>query len=272
MNYKHLFPTFRNRYLFIQRNLEKLTEDGVFDQALNLGTGEGDYDQMIAAGCRSLTAVDINERDIEYAKALNAQVPNLTYQVENALDLSFPDNTFDLIVSVEVIEHVGDPEQMIREIRRVLKPGGFLLITFPYLDFPFTYDPINRILSWVSDQHISQGAYAFGHDYLIGRQDFLDWVADAGLSVVSEQNLSGYLVGLLEMYWTGVVQRIFKANASNQPKTKEGKLTLRPSQKEPFLTRMTDGILAVDHALFGSMKNSVGRGFVLQKTNGKSTQ
>ena len=272
MNYKHLFPTFRNRYLFVRRNLAKLTANGPFDRALNLGAGEGDYDRMIASYCRSLTAVDINEKDVEYARALNAQTPNLSYQVENALDLSFPDAIFDLVVSVEVIEHVGDPEQMIREIRRVLKPGGFLLITFPYLDFPFTYDPINRVLSWVSDTHISQGAYAFGHDYLIGRQDFLNWANASGLSVVSEHNLSGYLVGLLEMYWTGVAQSIFKANASNQSKAKESKLTLRPSQKEPFLTGMTDGILAVDHALFGSMKNSVGRGFVLQKKNGNTSQ
>lgn len=271
MNYKHLFPTFRNRYLFIRRNLEKLAGEGLFDRALNLGAGEGDYDQMIAAYCRSLTAVDINETDVEYARTLNAGTPNLNYQVDNALDLSFPDNTFDLIISVEVIEHVGDPERMIGEIQRVLKPRGFLLITFPYLDFPFTYDPINRVLSWFSDKHISQGAYAFGHDYLIGRQDFLHWASASGLSVVSEHNLSGYLVGLLEMYWTGVVQSIFKANASNQPNAKERKLTLRPSQKEPALARMTDGILAFDHALFGRMKHSVGRGFILQKTTGIPT-
>lgn len=267
MNYKLLFPTYRNRYLFIRHSLEKWGRDGKFEHALNLGTGEGDYDRMIASFCNRLTAVDINEQDIAYARRLNADVPNIEYGVENALKLSFADNSFDLIISVDVIEHVGEPEIMLREIQRVLKPGGLLFITFPQLDFPFTYDPINRILSWFSEKKIPQGAYAFGHEYLISQTDFRQWSAQNHLNVQEDRNLSGYFVALLEMYWTGIVQSLFKANATNQPLVENRKMTLRPSAREPFLTRLTDGIIRLDDLLFQKASHAVGKGFILQKNS-----
>ncbi|MFQ5446737.1 MAG: class I SAM-dependent methyltransferase, partial [Saprospiraceae bacterium] len=146
MNYKLLFPTYRNRYLFIRESLEKFDGQEPFDQALNLGTGEGDYDAMIARHCGQLTGCDINENDIAFARALNAHISNLGYQIEDALNLSFDEGTFDLLISVDVMEHVGQPERMTEEIARVLKPGGLAFITFPQLHFPWTYDPINRLL------------------------------------------------------------------------------------------------------------------------------
>jgi len=265
MNYKLLFPTYRNRYLFVKRNLELLSRERHFEQALNLGTGEGDYDPMIAGFCGRLVSCDINEQDISYARALNQGVPKLEYRVEDALNLSFEDNAFDLVISVDVIEHVGRPERMVEEVRRVLKPGGVALITFPSLDFPFTYDPVNRILSYFTDKKIAQGAYAFGHEYLISGAEFRSWSEHNRLAVVKESNLSGYLVALLEMYWTGVIQRIFKANATNISEQKVKKLALRPSLKEPFLARLTDWIIRVDDALSRHSRHSVGKGFIIQK-------
>ncbi|MCB0546100.1 MAG: methyltransferase domain-containing protein [Phaeodactylibacter sp.] len=265
MNYKLLFPTYRNRYLFVQRNLERLSRERRFERALNLGAGEGDYDSMIAGYCGHLVSCDINERDIDYARELNEGVPNLEYRVEDALNLSFPDNSFDLVISVEVIEHVGQPERMVEEIQRVLKPDGLALITFPSLDFPFTYDPVNRLLSYFTNKKISHGAYAFGHEYLISKTDFRSWSQKNQMLVVQERNLSGHLIGLLEMYWTGLIQRIFKANATNISSHKDKKLALRPSTKGPFLTKLTDLVIAIDDAMFRHARRSVGKGFIIQK-------
>jgi len=265
MNYKLLFPTYRNRYLFVRRNLERLTQGQRFEKALNLGTGEGDYDPMISTFCEKLISCDINEQDIAYASQLNSGLDNVTYRVEDALNLSFPDNHFDLITSVDVIEHVGKPERMIEEVQRVLKPDGIALITFPSLDFPLTYDPVNRVLSWFSKKRIAQGAYAFGHEYLVSKKEFRQWSARHRLNVLIEQNLSGYIIGLLEMYWTGIVQRIFKANATNLQRQPEKGIALRPSTREPFLTKLTDLIITIDHALFYRAAHSVGKGFIIKK-------
>jgi ubiquinone/menaquinone biosynthesis C-methylase UbiE len=267
MNYKLLFPTYRNRYLFVRRHLRRMGQEKDFNQALNLGTGEGDYDQMISQHCRQLTSCDINEEDIAYARQLNAGNPKVTYRVEDALNLSFADNTFDLVVSVDVIEHVGQPERMVEEVQRVLKPEGVALITFPSLDFPLTYDPVNRILSWFGDQKIPQGAYAFGHEYLVSKDDFRVWSGKNHLKVLQEQNLSGYIIGLLEMYWTGFIQRLFKVNSTNLKSHNKKNISLRPSAKEPALSKVTDAIIALDHKLFGKSRASVGKGFIVQKKN-----
>lgn len=271
MNFKFLFPTFRNRYLFVRSKLRQLSQIKAFESGLNLGTGEGDYDRMIAGYCRELTGCDINEDDITHARELNRGVLNVRYETNNALDLSYPTASFDLLVSCEVIEHVGRPEQMVREIARVLRPGGYAVMTFPSREFPFTYDPVNRIwqaLRKKTDREylIAQGAYAFGHEYLIGSADFKKWATDAGLEVAQFIPLSGFLVGLLEMYWTGIVQSIFKKNARNVTKETSGVLKVRPaSTREPALVFLTDGVLALDRWLFTWSRYSVGKGVVLRK-------
>ena len=262
MNYKLLFPTYRNRYRFIRENLQRFGERRKFEKVLNLGTGEGDYDPMIAAKSEQLLACDINENDIAFAKRMNGHLNNLKYQIEDALNLSFPNGCFSLITSVDVMEHVGRPERMTEEIARVLKPGGLAFITFPQRHFPITYDPINRILG---RRAIAQGAYAFGHEYLVDPDQFKSWAHKYGMEVLVEKNLSGYLIGLLEMYWTGIIQRLFKANAGNVSGEKEKTVQLRPSTKAPFLVHLTDAIISIDTWLFGKTKHSVGKGFVVRK-------
>ena len=51
--------------------------------------------------------------------------------VSDILDIPVPDNSYDIILCTEVIEHVPDPIAVIKEISRILKPGGTLLITAP---------------------------------------------------------------------------------------------------------------------------------------------
>ena len=271
MNFKLLFPSFRNRYVFVRGKIKQLAQNQHFDTALNLGTGEGDYDRMIAGYCRELIGCDVNEEDLAHARALNKGVLNLRYEPNNALALSYPDAVFDLLVSCEVIEHVGRPEQMVREISRVLRPGAYAVMTFPSREFPITYDPINRLWQWFGNPKkkenlVSQGAYAFGHDYLIGSDDFKGWAKEAGLDIVEFQGLSRHLVGLLEMYWTGLAQSIFKKNAGNVTSDTSGGLKVRPaSAGEPALVFLTDGILWLDRLLFGWTNRSLGKGVVLRK-------
>jgi len=277
MNFKFLFPTFRNRYLFVKNRLAKYAPvhsenlGQATESALNLGTGEGDYDRMIAGHCTQLIGCDVNEEDLAHARNLNANVSNLRYEPANALDLSYSDSSFDLIVSCEVIEHVGQPQKMVQEMARVLRPGGIAIMTFPSREFPITYDPVNRFWQWfrkpsARENLISQGAYAFGHDYLIGSADFKKWAEGAGFEMLEFQGLSRHLVGLLEVYWTGIVQSIFKKNSRNVTADSKGGVKIRPaSTGEPWLVFVTDFLLWLDRALFGWTNRSVGKGVVLKK-------
>lgn len=265
MNYKHIFPTFRSRYCFVRDRLRILSQMSPFQVGLNLGTGEGDYDKMIAGFCGHLTACDINESDIAFASKMNKETQNLDYKIDNALQLSFGDNSFDLLISIEVIEHVGKPEVMMREIARVLKPDGIAIITFPSIDYPITYDPINWVLSFFTSKRIPLGAYGYGHDYLVSGKEFNDWADQNNLEVLEEVSLAGYLSGLLELYWPGALQKVLKDNSNNIRSEKEKKVVLRPSTKIPWLSKITDFIIFIDRLLFGWSKTSVCRGFVLKK-------
>lgn len=267
MNYKLLFPTYRNRYLFIKSRL-KTYGNRKLNHVLNLGTGEGDYDPMISESVESLVSCDINPKDVNFAQELNKAYGNIDYRVENALDLSFDKESFDLIISVDVMEHVGDPEQMLVEMSRVLRTNGLVFLTYPQLKFPFTYDPINRLLSFFKGKkNIAQGAYAFGHEYLVDMEKVEEWAKENDLEVLQNFGLSGYLIGLLEMYWTGIIQSIFKSNAKNlnDGKIDDHKLTMRPSLKAPALVVLTDLIIRIDRILFTGKTYSVGRGMVLRK-------
>ena len=63
--------------------------------------------------------------------------------VYNGIKLPFDDNTFDSIISTEVFEHIFNLNDIIKELHRVLKPGGNMLITIPFAweehDMPFDY-------------------------------------------------------------------------------------------------------------------------------------
>ena len=75
------------------------------------------------------TGIDITEKSINVAKARN--ISGTTFQVGSALNIEFPDNTFDGVTCMEVIEHIPDQPTAMREITRVLKTNGILALSTP---------------------------------------------------------------------------------------------------------------------------------------------
>ena len=235
------------------------------DSVLHAGTGEGDYDRLIHSFARRLVSCDIDEHDIDYACRLNADLSGLEYRIEDVLDLSFVDHSFDLIIAIDVIEHVSDSGAMMREVGRVLKPGGIAIISFPSLDFPFTYDPINRLLSFF-DLHLPLGAYAFGHFKLLNPAIFNDYLLGSSFSTLRKQGLTSYLAAATEMYWPGVLQRMLKANSTNQLSEDRKTFKLRPTSSPPPFLFVVDWFIRLDRYLFSRCKASVGLAYVIQKS------
>lgn len=83
--------------------------------------------------------------------------------------IPFPDNTFDVVLCNHVLEHVRDDLQAMREIKRVLKPGGFAILQVPFFspipDVTFEdasiTDPREREKIFGQDDHVRK----YGHDY-----------------------------------------------------------------------------------------------------------
>jgi SAM-dependent methyltransferase len=76
-----------------------------------------------------VTGIDFGESQIEVAKSRAA--PNLTFQVASVYELPFENNTFDLVFSHALFEHLADPVRGVREIQRVLRPGGLAGLCSP---------------------------------------------------------------------------------------------------------------------------------------------
>jgi SAM-dependent methyltransferase len=58
--------------------------------------------------------------------------------------LPFADGSFDKVLCSEVLEHAADDRAALRELHRVLRPGGVLAVSVPHANFPWAWDPINR--------------------------------------------------------------------------------------------------------------------------------
>jgi len=96
------------------------------------GSGYGSRYLVQRARARSVVGVDLSKEAIEFAKR-HYRHPALRFHQMNCLELTFPDETFDVVVSFDVIEHVSkkDQDRFVSETQRVLRKGGILLIGCP---------------------------------------------------------------------------------------------------------------------------------------------
>lgn len=101
-------------------------------QVLEIGCGRGDFAIWLAGKYpRALvSAVDFSQTAIDVARsrAIDAEVA-VHFAVGDAESLSFPDGSFDYVISCECMEHVAQPFKMASEICRVLRPGGRFTVT-----------------------------------------------------------------------------------------------------------------------------------------------
>ena len=111
---------------------------------LDVGCGAGHGSNLLSKKYKKVYGVDISPDAIEYAKN-NWASDNIEFVVGSAMDIPFPDSTFDTISAFEVFEHLSDWRKFLSELRRVLKPGGVVYISTPNktLYSPGTKKPIN---------------------------------------------------------------------------------------------------------------------------------
>ncbi len=97
---------------------------------LDAGCGEGYGSCLLAEAGSAVTGIDISEEAVRHAGEKYVR-ENLLYRVMDANAMVFPDNSFDVVVSFQVIEHLHDAGKFLEEIRRVLKKDGRAIISTP---------------------------------------------------------------------------------------------------------------------------------------------
>ena len=122
-----------NKYLFLE-HLARYMYAAQFvpgKRVLDLGCGTGYGANYLAANKADLViGVDINQEAITYARS-HYQAANLIYLRHDCLKIGLSRAAVDVVVSFEVIEHIEDWQTYLAEIKRVLKPGGYLIGSTP---------------------------------------------------------------------------------------------------------------------------------------------
>ncbi|MGC1548558.1 MAG: methyltransferase domain-containing protein, partial [Rhodanobacter sp.] len=170
---------------------------------LDIACGEGYGSAMLARSAASVTGVDISVEAVQHATEAYAHVARLQYKQGDAAAIPLPDSSVDVVVSFETIEHHDRHNEMISEIRRVLRPDGLLIISSPnrivytelaghhneYHVKELDFDEFDAVLK----QQFDQVRY-FGHRLAVGSSIFtlqgdnggrtVDALTDTGSEVV----------------------------------------------------------------------------------------
>lgn len=100
-------------------------------RALEIGPGSGTYLPTLCAMADEVVAADIEDAYLEKAKTLTSRLPNLQPLKDDITASKLPSGHFDLILCTEVIEHIPGSAAGLREMRRLLRPGGVLVLSTP---------------------------------------------------------------------------------------------------------------------------------------------
>ena len=101
---------------------------GPEDEVLECACGTGLLTGVIAARCRALTATDFSEKMLAQAERKYANCRNVRFAQADITKLDYPDGRFDAVVAANVIHLLDEPLQALRELDRVCRPGGRLII------------------------------------------------------------------------------------------------------------------------------------------------
>lgn len=125
-----------DNYVF-QRSLLAYREAAarVGGKVLEIGTGSGYGVELISPSSEVFVTVD------KHLPHIASEYPNVSFLRMKVPPLDFPPNTFDWVISFQVIEHIRDDFAFLAEVKRVLKPGGKFIVTTPNARMSLTRNP-----------------------------------------------------------------------------------------------------------------------------------
>ena len=97
---------------------------------LDIGCGTGEFERLVLCEQpeQRMVGVDISGKMLELAQQKCQAYPNVTFCIASASRLPFPDRNFDVVVSASALHYFDEPDVSLAEMRRVVKPGGSVVI------------------------------------------------------------------------------------------------------------------------------------------------
>lgn len=172
---------------------------------LDVGCGIGGSSRILAKEYEfEVTGVTISPKQVQRATELTSQGVTAKFQVDDALALSFPDNSFDVVWSIEAGPHMPDKAKYGSEMMRVLKPGGILVVA-DWNQRDDRQKPLNYWEKPVMRQLLDQ----WSHPAFSSIEGFSEQIAETGLvegEVATADWTPETLPSWLESIWQGIVR------------------------------------------------------------------
>ena len=109
---------------------------------VDIASGEGYGSNLAAKKAKHVYGIDISEEAVAFAAEKYKATPNLNFMIGSVEAIPLESSTVDVVISFETLEHTDKHHEMMREVKRVLKPGGILIISSP--DKAYYSDMFNR--------------------------------------------------------------------------------------------------------------------------------
>ena len=211
---------------------------GPGDRVLDLGCGFGRHAFEAARRGASVVALDAGPEEVAQVRGTFAAMIEMgeipadhpaTAVQGDALSLPFDDGTFDRVIASEVLEHIPDDSAAMRELARVLRPGGSMAVTVPRCG--------PEVVNWaLSDEyHDTPG----GHVRIYRRSTLERRLSSAGLEPTGHHHAHG----LHSPYWW-LRCLVGPSNDSHPAVEAYHKVLVWDIVKAPFVTRTADRVLS----------------------------
>jgi 2-polyprenyl-3-methyl-5-hydroxy-6-metoxy-1,4-benzoquinol methylase len=151
---------------------------------LDVGCGDGPFTRFCAARGARVVFVDVLEAKLEALREQLSHLParSIEAHVSNCDPIPLADGEADVVICTEMLEHVDDPVQVMRELARVGKPGARYVLTVP--------DPVSEALvrATGADFYFQKPH----HVRVIGREEFETLVSGAGLRIERHEYIGAF--------------------------------------------------------------------------------
>ncbi len=172
---------------------------------LDVGCGIGGSSRILAKDYGfDVTGITISPQQVKRAQELTPQGVDAKFQVDDALALSFPDNSFDVVWSIEAGPHMPDKAKYAQEMMRVLKPGGILVVA-DWNQRDDRQKPLNFWEKPLMRQLLDQ----WSHPAFSSIEGFSELITETGLvagEVLTADWTQETLPSWLDSIWQGIIR------------------------------------------------------------------
>jgi len=178
--YRKLVNSFNKTIESFYRYIAVQTEKNKVTSIIEVGVGEGQILEICLNFFpdASFHAVDIAEGILNVAiENLSDYSNQINFELQDIQSLPYKDNSYDLVTCCEVLEHVDDPELGIKELYRILKKGGYGVLSVPN-------EPIWRLSNMLRGSYLKDFGNTPGHINHWSSKEFKQVIMDNGFEVI----------------------------------------------------------------------------------------